>query len=741
MIEKGTVSRIAFCADLADPATCDSPETTPIVQCVAKGITAICDPGERAVNRECVLCDADTYADGTRTDGTNDGGIRVQCKACPAGTQSQPGSTSLNSCLASCDPGEYSIDTVCTACGTDKYAENNDRRAACETCPPGSSQPMPLERSPSIRDCACANNAAVKEFFYLAEAAKNCRLCNNNEISIPGKAFSASDCFAKYQSAPEGQRFCYGRGTDTRSESAANAANGDQLAFALSRVGAGTTDFDEPWKSCEEANKILFPDYNFTRPADLSCNSFKDGTCWDKTARGDAQLPFGCVMNNATQEIMYFSEEDANNYYDGFAYVPVCERYVCPDNPDGDTERPVPLTKAAILLDTSSIPECRLSAVSVDAYNDEATKENNTVFIPIAVGLSILCMLLAACLTRDNVKWQWVIFGVGMRTFDCQTDWGFYIINVRNKGFETIYTDGLIAGTASVGKVFKASLSGFQTASLAICIVGMLLTPLDVWGNRQRALGNPSLAMTISIVILLLEDVPQLLFNIKFMYAMGSSDTVSILSLAASIGNILYNVGLILYELCGGYTPGLPACCKSNREAELEELARSALEREADLARQLEALERKIERSEGKRVDNVVHNPAFSKSTNPAKNPADNATKVASVKASIKGFSASDVGKPCIVVGVGSGTIRFVGLHAEKNDARIGVEMNKPKGKNNGTVNGHKYFECPDGFGLLTIPSHVKHNTGSRKGNAKVTSHGTDEYLDVGGAAAAGSHA
>lgn len=86
------------------------------------------------------------------------------------------------------------------------------------------------------------------------------------------------------------------------------------------------------------------------------------------------------------------------------------------------------------------------------------------------------------------------------------------------------------------------------------------------------------------------------------------------------------------------------------------------------------------------------------------------------------GFSASDVGKPCIVSGVGSAVIRFVGLHAEKKEPRIGVEMNEPnKGKNNGTVNGHKYFECKDGFGRLTIPSRIKIVDGSEN----------NEYLDV----------
>ena len=68
--------------------------------CVLKGNTATCDLGRRSEAGECTLCEANTYADGTRLDGANDGGIRVQCKPCPLGTiTNQSGSSSLNQCL------------------------------------------------------------------------------------------------------------------------------------------------------------------------------------------------------------------------------------------------------------------------------------------------------------------------------------------------------------------------------------------------------------------------------------------------------------------------------------------------------------------------------------------------------------------------------------------------------------------------------------------------------------------
>ena len=44
------------------------------------------------------------------------------------------------------------------------------------------------------------------------------------------------------------------------------------------------------------------------------------------------------------------------------------------------------------------------------------------------------------------------------------------------------------------------------------------------------------------------------------------------------------------------------------------------------------------------------------------------------------------VGSRVAVEGKGNGVVRFVGLHAENGKPRIGVELDDPVGKNNGTV-------------------------------------------------------
>ena len=54
------------------------------------------------------------------------------------------------------------------------------------------------------------------------------------------------------------------------------------------------------------------------------------------------------------------------------------------------------------------------------------------------------------------------------------------------------------------------------------------------------------------------------------------------------------------------------------------------------------------------------------------------------------------------------GVVRFVGRRVDDGKSRVGVELRKPVGKNNGTVGGHRYFECAPNHGVLAIPGKVK---------------------------------
>lgn len=72
-------------------------------------------------------------------------------------------------------------------------------------------------------------------------------------------------------------------------------------------------------------------------------------------------------------------------------------------------------------------------------------------------------------------------------------------------------------------------------------------------------------------------------------------------------------------------------------------------------------------------------------------------------------FTESDIGKKVSVDGFDSkGVIVFVGSHHLNKTLKIGVVFDKPVGKMNGTIDGHKYFECEENMGLLAMPQKVR---------------------------------
>lgn len=71
-------------------------------------------------------------------------------------------------------------------------------------------------------------------------------------------------------------------------------------------------------------------------------------------------------------------------------------------------------------------------------------------------------------------------------------------------------------------------------------------------------------------------------------------------------------------------------------------------------------------------------------------------------------FTAFDIGNRVLVEGYDSvGTLRFVGKHHTKHVMRCGVEFDEDVGKNNGTIDGHTYFETTGTKGILVSPRKV----------------------------------
>ena len=56
----------------------------------------------------------------------------------------------------------------------------------------------------------------------------------------------------------------------------------------------------------------------------------------------------------------------------------------------------------------------------------------------------------------------------------------------------------------------------------------------------------------------------------------------------------------------------------------------------------------------------------------------------------------------------GTGTVKFVGTTSFATGKWVGVELDTPTGKHNGTVQGKSYFTCRDGHGVFVRPTAAK---------------------------------
>ena len=55
-----------------------------------------------------------------------------------------------------------------------------------------------------------------------------------------------------------------------------------------------------------------------------------------------------------------------------------------------------------------------------------------------------------------------------------------------------------------------------------------------------------------------------------------------------------------------------------------------------------------------------------------------------------------------------TGIVRFVGPTDFKDGVWVGIELHEPSGKNDGSVLGKYYFNCPPKFGLFAMPHKVQ---------------------------------
>ena len=110
----------------------------------------------------------------------------------------------------------------------------------------------------------------------------------------------------------------------------------------------------------------------------------------------------------------------------------------------------------------------------------------------------------------------------------------------------------------------------------------------------------------------------------------------------------------------------------------------------------------------------------------PQQQPQQSSGSVLTLSNNVLLFSPADVGGRVHCEGMSCGaTLRFVGPHNESGEPRVGVELDQPVGKNNGTVGGHLYFTCADKHGLLCHPMHVSRAVETGGGNGAGAGAGT----------------
>ncbi|PIO38681.1 hypothetical protein AB205_0013250 [Aquarana catesbeiana] len=62
-----------------------------------------------------------------------------------------------------------------------------------------------------------------------------------------------------------------------------------------------------------------------------------------------------------------------------------------------------------------------------------------------------------------------------------------------------------------------------------------------------------------------------------------------------------------------------------------------------------------------------------------------------------------------------TGIVRYVGSVDFQAGTWVGVELDLPAGKNDGSVGGKQYFKCNPGYGVLVRPNRVKKATGTAR--------------------------
>lgn len=82
-----------------------------------------------------------------------------------------------------------------------------------------------------------------------------------------------------------------------------------------------------------------------------------------------------------------------------------------------------------------------------------------------------------------------------------------------------------------------------------------------------------------------------------------------------------------------------------------------------------------------------------------------------------------------VEVPAGRGTVRFAGATSFSAGKWIGIELFEGNGKNDGTVQGVKYFSCKPNYGVFVRPSQVKVISAPEPAHAVSVANSANVYL------------
>jgi hypothetical protein len=411
-------------------------------------------------------------------------------------------------------------------CPDGEYFKFDGQAGECTVCPPSTYSDASLDSGVRI-ECTPCPDAVVGE-------ARDIK-----QTSALG-ATSAEQCFPKYQFGAESAEFCYGTGVQSKAILQIPALSekpdegerlGDACKTAVENLGLVFDGVHAPLRGCF-ANHEAQLGYYFLMDADRVSTRARA----KRTSLADGEQPRPAPLAVAAG-----------------AMKPVCEQYTCAV--EGTAISPLSESSNPVVDFSNIQTKCAISAAAVDQALDDEFETNSKVFFPIAAAIIFVSVVLGyvylsrmhyhdSCCKLPTNAHVWVFFGLALRLFDVMSDFAFLQVTLESVAFE--------AAAGSRARVIRQVCLGFT-------VVGAVGAPMDMWGSLQRLspTGNRDTAGWITVLITLIEDVPQLAINGVYIVIMdrfretsaGANvepfDAIAVVSLVASAGNIVYNLWLL----------------------------------------------------------------------------------------------------------------------------------------------------------------------------------------------------